>query len=254
MTTETRQDPTGQPAHGGPEARAAEAAEALGSSFISVISHELQTPLAIIKGYASTLARTDAAWSPDQIREGLAVIEEEADRLNRLVEDLLAVSRIQALGLSADRAPVDLPSLVSWLLRRFETAHREHRFVVDSPADIPMVLADHQKVEMVLRNLLDNAAKYAPSGSTIAIRLRFEPKHQSVRISIEDEGPGIPTEARERVFERFYRVDGSDTREHRGAGLGLFLCRAIVEAHGGHIWVEPREGRGTVVTFTLPIE
>ena len=234
--------------------RRVESAEALRDSFVAVVSHELQTPLAIIKGYASTLARTDTEWQPEQLREGLAVIEEEADRLNRLVEDLLAVSRIQAFGLTADHVPVDLLSLARRLVHRFKAAHPTHRFILEPAGDVPMVLADHEKVEIALRNLLDNAAKYAPVGSTIGVSVRPEPDGRSVRTSVRDEGPGIPAVARERVFERFYRVDDSDTRQHRGAGLGLFLCRTIVEAHGGRIWVEPDAQPGTTVTFSLPID
>lgn len=233
--------------------RRAEDADAQRSSFVAVISHELQTPLAIIKGYASTLARADGGWSPETLREGLAVIEEEADRLSRLVDDLLTVSRIQSVGLTAERIPVDLPSLVARLLHRFETAHPDHHFVGAYARGVPPVLADHEKIEMVLRNLLDNAVKYARPRSTIKVRVRPETGGRAVWVSVHNRGPAIPEEARERVFERFYRVDDSDARTRRGAGLGLFICRAIVQAHGGRIWVEPGLS-GTTVAFTLPVE
>jgi|DewCreStandDraft_5_1066085.scaffolds.fasta_scaffold00070_152 PAS domain S-box-containing protein len=234
--------------------RRAESADALRASFLAVVSHELQTPLSIIKGYASTLARPDRAWSADTLREGLAVIEEEADRLSRLIDDLLVASRIQAVGLTAERIPVDLPSLVTRLLRRFQTAHPEHRFRALCARDVPSVLADHEKIEMVLRNLLDNAVKHAPPGSTIRVRVQPEPDRRAVRVSVYNRGPRIPAAARERVFERFYQVDGGDARRTRGAGLGLFICRAIIQAHNGHIWIEENRRPGTTVVFTLPVE
>ena len=234
--------------------RRAESADALRASFLAVVSHELQTPLSIIKGYASTLARPDRAWSAETLREGLAVIEEEADRLSRLIDDLLVASRIQAVGLTAERIPVDLPSLVTRLVRRFQTAHPTHRFRALCARDVPPVLADHEKIEVVLRNLLDNAVKYAPVGSTIRVRVQPEPDGRAVRVSVSNRGPRIPAAARERVFERFYRVDASDTRAVRGAGLGLYICRAIVQAHNGRIWVEANRRPGTTVVFTLPVD
>ncbi len=234
--------------------RRAESADALRASFLAVVSHELQTPLSIIKGYASTLARPDRVWSAETVREGLAVIEEEADRLSRLIDDLLVASRIQAVGLTAERIPVDLPSLVTRLVRRFETAHPTHRFRALCARDVPPVLADHEKIEMVLRNLLDNAVKYAPPGSTIRVRVQPEPDRRAVRVSVYNRGPRIPAAARERVFERFYRVDASDARTARGAGLGLYICRAIIQAHNGRIWVEENRRPGTTVVFTLPVD
>jgi PAS domain S-box-containing protein len=234
--------------------RTVQNADVLRGGFVAVVSHELQTPLAIIKGYASTLARTDGEWSMETVREGLAVIEEEADRLSRLVDDLLMASRIQAVGLTAERIPVDLPSLVSRLVRRFEPAHAGYRFAVDIAPDVPAVLADHEKIEIVLRNLLDNAVKYGQPGGTITVRVQPEADGRSVHISVHNEGKAIPAEARERVFERFSRLDESDARVQRGAGLGLYICRAIVQAHGGRIWVEPHEQAGATVSFTLPVE
>jgi PAS domain S-box-containing protein len=234
--------------------RRAESADALRRSFVAIVSHELQTPLAIIKGYASTLARTDTGWSAETLREGLAVIEEEADRLSRVVDDLLMASRIQAVGLTAQRIPVDLPSLVARLVHRFAAAHPSHRFTHVTAPEVPAVLADHAQVETVLRNLLDNAVKYAPPGSTITVRVAPTADGQAVATAVHNEGPPIPAAERERVFERFYRVDDSDARAQRGAGLGLYIARAIVQAHGGRIGVEPDGAPGTTVTFTLPVE
>lgn len=227
------------------------AREQLASSFISVVSHELQTPLAIIKAYASTLARRDANWSPEVLQEGLQAIEEEADRLSQLVNDLLTASRIQATGLTAARIPVDLPSLADRVVRRFSSLSDRHRYLIDFQLPIPTILADQEKLEIVLSNLLDNTTKYAPSGSIV--RITGTLVGHGVQVSVQDEGPGIPPDAHERVFERFYRVDTSDTRGVPGAGLGLFICRAIVEAHGGRIWVEPVARRGTTICFSLPL-
>jgi signal transduction histidine kinase len=225
--------------------------ETLTDEFVSVVSHELQTPIAIIKGYASTLRRRDANWSPELVEEALEAIEEEADQLSRLVNDLLMVSRIRAMGLSADVIPVHLPSLVDRYVHRLALADPQHRFTTDFPEPFPMVLADHEKIESVLRNLIENAVKYAPAGSEI--RVTGHAEGDRVQVAVHDAGPGIPEAERERVFERFYRVDSSNAREAPGTGLGLFICRAIVEAHGGRIWVADDGEPGTTVVFELPI-
>jgi PAS domain S-box-containing protein len=224
-------------------------AEEIKSTFISIISHELRTPVALIKGYVGTLRREDAQWDPSVVRDGLAVIEDEADRLAQLIDDLLDASRLQAGGLSLSQGDVLLESLAERLVVRFRTQSERHKFVVDFPPDFPVVTGDEQRLGQVLSNLLSNAVKYSPEGGTITVSGRVRP--EEVIICVSDEGPGISPQDVPRVFDRFYRSDDV-SRKTKGAGLGLFLAKAVVEAHHGRIWVDGRPERGTRICFSIP--
>jgi signal transduction histidine kinase len=226
--------------------------EELQNTFISVISHELKTPVSIIKGYAGTLRREDVTFTPEQYREGLAVIEEEADRLARQIQDLLDVSRLTAGGLRLELTDVSLPLLAAEVVRGFAaTAGETHQFELRFPDDMPPVRADYERVRQALSNLVSNAVKYSPDGGTIRIGGWNEQDYAVCYVS--DQGIGIPPEEQEAIFRRFYRVDNRLARETQGSGLGLFLTRAIVEAHGGRIWVESQVGKGSRFVFTLPL-
>ncbi|HEX9068865.1 MAG TPA: ATP-binding protein [Ktedonobacterales bacterium] len=225
--------------------------EELRSTFISVVSHELQTPIAIIKGYASTLAREDAHWDADILHERLTAIEEEADRLSHQVGNLLYASRIQAGGLAMERGEMDLAEVTRSVVTRFGARNTGHEISVRLPSRMPLVLGDRGRIEEVLLNLLDNAAKYSPRGGRIRVRGRVG--DHEVRISIADDGQGIPLREQERIFARFQRVENTASRRTQGAGLGLYICRAIVEAHGGRIWVESALGHGSTFGFALPL-
>jgi PAS domain S-box-containing protein len=224
-------------------------AEELKSTFISIISHELKTPVALVKGYASTLRREDAAWDPSTVADGLAVIEEEADRLAALIEDLLDASRLQAGGLKLNAAEVQLPGLAARLVERFATQSPTHKFVIDFAPDFPPVVGDEERLTQVISNLMSNAVKYSPPGTSVTITGRSEPSR--VVVSVGDQGPGIAPEDLPHVFDRFYRAADA-ARRTKGTGLGLYLARAVVEAHGGTIWADSRPGEGTSVTFALP--
>lgn len=226
--------------------------EELQSTFVSVISHELKTPVSIIKGYAGTLRREDATWSEETLREGLRVIEEEADRLAHQIQDLLDVSRLQAGGMRLDLSDWSLPTLAQEVAQVF-AAQTDGRFEFELrfPDDFPPVHADYERTRMVLTNLVSNAVKYSPEGGTIRLGGRAE--NQIAIGYVSDQGIGIPPEEQQRIFDRFYRVDNRLRRETQGTGLGLFLARAIVEAHGGRIWVESQVGRGSRFFFTLPL-
>jgi PAS domain S-box-containing protein len=225
-------------------------AEEVKSTFVSVVSHELKTPVAIIKGYASTLRREDAHWDPQTLSKGLLVIEEESDRLDKLISNLLEASRIQAGALTLHPAPLDLAGLVHKLVAEFRPQTDQHIFEVELPPDLPPVWADYERIRMVLSNLLSNAIKYAPQGGTI--RIGGWAEQERVVVYVADGGIGIPESEFEHVFERFYRVDNRMSRTTAGTGLGLYLSKAIVEAHGGEIWVKSQVGQGATFFFSLP--
>lgn len=224
----------------------------LQNTFISVISHELKTPVSIIKGYASTLARPDATFSPETLREGLTVIEEEADRLARQIQNLLDVSRVAAGEVRLDLCDFALSSLVADVVRGFAAQAAGHfEFELRLPDEMPPIHGDYERLRQVLSNLISNALKYSPEGGTIRIGARSEADRAIAYVA--DQGIGIAPEEQEQIFQRFYRVDNRLRRQTQGSGLGLYLARAIIEAHGGRIWVESQLGRGARFLFTLPL-
>jgi PAS domain S-box-containing protein len=224
--------------------------EELRSTFMSIISHELQTPIAIIKGYSSTLRREDAKWDEQTIRGRLEAIEEESDRLNHLVANLLQASRIQAGGLKMDPGPLDLAEMSHKVVRKFAARSPHHTFRAQFPEQMPTVWADRERIEEVLLNLLDNAAKYSPEHTLI--RVEGQVREGVVVVRVGDKGMGIPLREQARIFDRFQRVDNAASRTTQGAGLGLYICKAILEAHGGRIWVESLLGKGSTFFFSLP--
>jgi len=215
-----------------------------------VISHELKTPVALIKGYADTLLREDARWDQEIVQESLGVILEETDRLNQLIDNLLDASRLQAGALALEMDQVALDALAERVVTHFRTQTDSHEIVTDFPADFPVVRGDAARLEQVLNNLLSNAIKYSPDGGRVEISGRALPGEAVVTVT--DQGVGIPLEEQTRIFERFFR--GSRERHQRtpGAGLGLYLVKAIIEAHGGRIWVESSPGEGAAFSFALP--
>ena len=223
-------------------------ADEMKATFISIVSHELRTPVALIKGYASTLRRDDARWDRATISDSLAVIEEEADRLSKMVDDLLDASRLQAGGLSLNRADVSLPALAARVAERFTTQSNKHNIVTEFTDKFPVILADETRLEQVVNNLISNALKYAPKGE-IRITGRVHP--QQVVVCVSDEGPGIEAKDLPHIFDRFYRSTKA-VKQTKGAGLGLYLARAIVEAHGGRIWADPKPDAGARICFSLP--
>lgn len=227
-------------------------AEELKSTFVSVISHELKTPVSLIKGYAGTLRREDAQWDERTLRESLAVIEEESDRLNELIDNLLDASRLQAGALSLSIDHVLLQDLVNRTVNKFRSQTAKHSLVVDVHPDFPPVRGDEARLEQVLTNLLTNAIKYSAEGGTIRVSGRALP--DAVVITVSDQGIGIAPAEQTRVFDAFYRVDDAPTRRTQGTGLGLYLAKAVVEAHGGHMWVESEPGQGAAFSFSLPRE
>ena len=224
-------------------------AEEIKSTFISVISHELKTPVALIKGYVGTLRREDANWDREIVKDSLAVIEEEADRLTGLIENLLDASRLQAGGLSISPSDVTLNVVADRIAKRLQTQSSIHTIIVDFPENFPMVSGDETRLEQVLSNLVANGIKYSPQGGEIHIRGQVRPTQ--VIICVSDQGPGVAPEDIPHIFDRFYRSSIAK-RTTKGAGLGLYLARAVIEAHGGRIWVDPQPGQGGRICFSIP--
>ncbi len=224
----------------------------LQKTFVSVISHELKTPVSIIKGYAGTLKRQDAHWSPDVQMEYLEVIEEESDRLTDLIDNLLEASRLQAGTFKLEMGDVILPGLAAAATKKFATQTDKHTFTLHFSEDFPIIQGDERRLNQVLNNLLSNAIKYSPEGGVITII--GDNNDTYATLSVRDSGIGIPEHQQHRIFQKFSRLDNALSRKTEGTGLGLFLSKAIVEAHGGQIWFENNnDGPGTTFTFCLPV-
>ncbi|MGD2251470.1 MAG: ATP-binding protein [Anaerolineales bacterium] len=217
--------------------------------FISTVSHELRTPLGFIKGYVTTLMREDVDWDSKAREEFLKVIDDEADRLRELIDNLLDSSRLESGAFSLNRAPTDLAELLREAASRCQAMYRGMELTLEIGDDLPTIMADANLIGQVVDNLLSNAYRYA-HGKDVALRAGTQ--DDGVRIEVQDGGPGLSKEHLPFLFERFYRVpDPSGTV--RGTGLGLYIGRKIVEAHGGEIGVSSEVGLGSLFYFTLPV-
>jgi signal transduction histidine kinase len=216
--------------------------------FISTVSHELRTPLGFIKGYVTTLLREDQHWDTSSRNEFLHIIDDEADRLRELIDNLLDSSRLESGRLGMTCEPTRLVSVIKDAAMRIQSMQPGLEIALELPDELPIVQVDATRISQVLDNLLSNAVKYAP-GAPVRIRAVTEP--DQIRIDVEDRGPGIAAEHLPRLFERFYRVPARGGGV-RGTGLGLHICRKIIEAHGGQVSVQSRMGEGTCFTFTIP--
>jgi signal transduction histidine kinase len=220
------------------------------NSLIATVSHELRTPLAAIKGYATTLLAEDVRWSAEAQREFLQVISQESDRLSNLVTNLLDLSRIEAGSLQIDREACDLAELIDGVRQALDPELRQ-RVSVEITADMPPVALDRHRVEAVIRNLVHNADRYGDDAGPI--RIAAGRQNGEAVVSVEDDGPGIPPDVGDRIFEPFFRIEDGLARSVPGAGLGLSISRGFIEAHGGRIWLEP-EAPPTRIAFSLPLE
>jgi signal transduction histidine kinase len=228
------------------------AARQMQTDFVANVSHELRTPLTAIKGTVETLR--DGAVDDRQVRDRfLKTVEDETDRLIRLVNDLLTLSRADSEALNLRRQPLDLVHLVRATTDKLASQAEARDIVlrVEAAPGAPPVLADPDRIEQVLVNLLDNATKYSPTGGTVTVRVQGTPDRQ-VRVDVQDQGIGIPEEELPRIGERFYRADRARSRSEGGSGLGLAIAQALIQAHGGRLSLESEEGHGTLASFTLP--
>jgi two-component system sensor histidine kinase KdpD len=230
--------------------RAQAESERMKATLLSSVSHDLRSPLAAIKGATTSLLDDSVAWQPEARRALLISIDAEADRLNRLVGNLLDMSRLEAGAPGPARSLQDIGALIEDVVERMRRRFGAHSLEIDLAADLPPAQASYAEIEQVLTNLIENAAGYSPAGTPIAIRAYAE--GDSLAVAVCDHGPGIPEGLHARIFEKFVRMVGPD-QQASGAGLGLAICKSIVEAHGGRIWAENAAGGGARFIFTLPI-
>ncbi|MBL8056518.1 MAG: DUF4118 domain-containing protein [Anaerolineales bacterium] len=227
-----------------------EESDRLKSALLSSVSHELRTPLASIQAAVTSLRSGAVDWAAPARQDLLAMVEEEVVHLNRLVGNLLDMSRIEAGALKPQRQWNILADIVEGTLTRLRHAAEQHQITVDVPDDLPLVPVDHVLLDQVLTNLVGNSLKYAPAGTTIHIRARRQDE-RTLAVQVRNQGPPVPAEHLDHIFDKFYRVRAAD--RVTGTGLGLSICKGIVEAHGGRIWAE-NQPDGFALNFTLPLE
>ncbi|MGI9147104.1 MAG: ATP-binding protein [Chloroflexota bacterium] len=221
----------------------------LRTTLLNAVSHDLRTPLATIMASAGSLRQQDVPWTEDERQAFAQAIEEEADHLNRLVGNLLDISRIEGGSLKPQMSWHDIGSLIDDVVERLRPVTRGHRLRVTLPEHLPPVWLDPVEIGQVLYNLVENAAKYAPADTEIAVEVWRD--GGLVRVQVLDQGPGIPPAAMPHLFDPFYRVIDGKPRP-QGLGLGLAIVKGLVQAHGGRVWAENRASSGARFTFTLP--
>jgi K+-sensing histidine kinase KdpD len=241
------------------EAKALRRSEQLKSALLDAVTHDMRTPLTAIKASATTLLEE---WGDHHVKleeedrhEMLVVIDEEADRLNRFIESMVELARLEAGAFVLPRTWGDVEEIVKAALQRAERVTAGHLIEVAIAPELPLVRADERALAEVVYTLVDNACKYSPAGTRVRVRAEVLTQAEEIRVSVSDEGPGIPPELRTQVFDKFFRAAPEAKRLPRGgSGMGLAIARGIVEAHGGRIWIEAgARGRGTRVYFTVPI-
>ncbi|HQV93665.1 MAG TPA: ATP-binding protein [Anaerolineales bacterium] len=219
----------------------------LQEDFVSTISHELRTPLGFIKGYSTSLLRQDTHWDAETQKEFLTIIDEEADRLSLLIENVLESARLQSKTLPLRFQPVRLDAVMRDVVMRIRSRYKDLQVNMDA-ALAPPIQGDGVRIAQVFENLFTNALKYA-SGAPITISLSFN--NEAVTVVFKDGGPGIPPESLPLIFERFFRARNEKTVT--GSGLGLYICKQIIQAHRGKIWAESTPGEGATFYIQLPI-
>jgi K+-sensing histidine kinase KdpD len=222
------------------------------TEFVSTVSHELRTPLTSIKGFADTILRASDRIDSGQQRRYIGIIKDQADRLTRLVEDLLAVSRLESKKMQLTLRAVDFAETLQRVIRNLSDKARSHRITTDLAVGLPPIWADADRLEQILTNLIDNALKYSPPLTTVTIAARdIATSPEMVEFSVTDEGGGIPNEHIGQIFAKFTRLDNPLVRQTEGTGLGLYITRSLVLALGGQIGVTSSPGK-TTFTVQLP--
>lgn len=226
--------------------------EEMRREFVANVSHELRTPLSIFRGYLETLL-DDPHQPPGELLRILEIMERHSDRLNALVEDVLSLARLESPGAELDLSEVDLAELLHSIMRDWEKrfAAKQLKSHLNFPGNLPLLQADENRLQEVIYNLLDNAVKYSRPGGTVFLRAEIE--GDRVRISVVDQGVGIPEADLPRIFERFYRADKARSRELGGTGLGLSIVKHVVQRHGGTVEAQSTPGKGTTISVLLPV-
>lgn len=217
------------------------------TNLVSLLSHELRTPLTCIKGYVTTLFSEHGAWDSEKRYEYLKIVDSEADRMNKLIDELLESTMIESGLLSITKEPILLKKIVKKTVTDANLKTTRHRFILNISSDLPIIEADPVRIRQVIENLLDNAIRYSPEGGLIVISCYSEKKE--VKITVADEGIGIAPEHLNRLFEKYYRIKS----DIAGTGLGLPIACEIVEKHGGRIWARSTPDKGSTFFFTLPL-
>lgn len=220
------------------------------SDFVNMVSHELRTPLAVIKGFATTLKKYADAIPQEKVKNYYDIMDSEAERLSRLIGELLDISRIQEGRITLRTKLVDLREVAASVTNRLKIKSNTVQFSLQFPEEASQAFGDPDKITQVLVNLLGNALKYSPPESTIAIHA--VDLVDTVKIQVQDQGPGIPEQWRKRLFEPFFRLDDDVNKKNPGTGLGLSISKSLVEAMGGRLYLEPAVGPGATFSFTLP--
>jgi K+-sensing histidine kinase KdpD len=221
--------------------------EQLKDEFIGLVSHELRTPLTVISGCISTALTEWERLPVDETQRLLHDAVLESESLSHLVENLLEISRSQAQQLALYVTSTDIRSLIKNTVNKVKKQYDSHRFLTSIPSGLQKIDVDPLRIERILHNLLENASKYSPEGSRIKVSVKADP--EAVTIAVNDQGEGLTSIEQTRIFGAFQRLERTKTR---GAGLGLVVCKRLVEAHGGEIWVESKKGKGSTFFFTLP--
>ncbi len=229
----------------------AERANEIKTQFLAMISHELRTPLTSIKGFTTTLLAEDVVWEPDEQRDFIQTIEQEANRLQELIDHLLDLSRLEAGMLPISLEPNSLHEIIEDALPQFHCLTSEHTLTIHLPDNLPLVYVDPKRIAQVLVNLVQNASTYSNTGTEINISAKV--RGNFVQMNVNDEGPGIPSAEHKRVFKAFQRGKEVENGTVQGAGLGLAICKGLIEAHGGRIWIKKKTTPGTTVSFTIPL-
>ena len=232
-------------------AQVLEESDRLKTSLLSSVSHELRTPLATIKAAVSSLRSETVEWNSEARKELLEAVDEETDHLNQLVENLLNMSRIESGALQPNLQWNSLEEIVASVVKRFSqrAKHLSHTIVVDIPDELPLVQVDYVQMEQVFTNLISNSMKYSPENSEICIQACLW-RELTIQVQVSNQGPPVPEEHLERIFDKFHRITAAD--RVTGTGLGLSICKGIIEAHGGQIWAENLPD-GFAFKFTLPL-
>lgn len=230
----------------------AEVANDVKLKFLAMISHELRTPLASIKGFATTLLAEDVVWSEEKKRDFLETINSESDKLSDLIEQLLDLSRIEAGTLRILPKLVSPGQVIAKAVERLRAIITDQELIFNETDGLPAVQADEQRIDQVINNLVGNASKYSPLNTRITVSVCLVDGF--IQVDVADQGPGIPPAERGRIFEAFHQLEnGLGARRMRGAGLGLAICKGLIEAHGGKIWIQNLPLPGTTVSFSLPV-